>query len=244
MRKIGNVLKKTVAAILAAVILVTAAGGTSTMTAQAAAPKIEKNLQFRLYKNYKWMPATLILNASGGKITKIKYSNPSVLEVSLINKKYLAFKLKSAGSTKVSFMYKGKRLTTKVTVKKWVNPCKEFKIGNKDYAKVFNKSERYYLNRQNKTINAKVKITPKKGWKLVKIVAQSADEIKEHKVKNNSKVRFSTHLTGTVIFANFKNLKTGEYEDVALWRSSSELKSENKYRLDMYKKDGKHSIWI
>ena len=76
MRKIGNVLKKTVAAILAAVILVTAAGGTSTMTAQAAAPKIEKNLQFRLYKNYKWMPATLILNASGGKITKIKYSNP------------------------------------------------------------------------------------------------------------------------------------------------------------------------
>lgn len=169
-------IKEKAAAIMAVVILVTAVGLVPAMPAQAAAPKIDKNIWCRLYKNYQGMPFVSISNASGGKITKIKNSKPSVAEasgVSISGENYLQLELKSAGSTKVSFRYKGKRLWTKITVSKWVNPCKEFKIGNKDYAKVFNKSERYYLNRQKKTINARVKITPKKGWKLTKIFVQS-----------------------------------------------------------------------
>ena len=52
MRKIWNVFKKTMPAILAAVIFVTAVGLILAMPAQAAGPKIEKKIYFRLYKAY------------------------------------------------------------------------------------------------------------------------------------------------------------------------------------------------
>lgn len=243
MRGMWKKLRKKLMVISVFLLLTAVIGILPAKTAQAAAPKIQKNIQFRLYKANKRDLIIPIKNASGGKITKLNNSKPSIAKVSVYQKNSLLVDIRSAGSTKVSFSYKGKKLSTKITIKKWENPCKEFTIGSKNYAKYFEKSERYSLNKQSKTINAKVKITPKKGWKLLKIEAQAADTIRSKKVKNHSKVKFSIDMTGTAIYAHFKNNKTGERETVALWRSSTPWASENGYREWIDQRRRTHSVW-
>lgn len=230
MRKMRNVLKKKAAVIMAVVILVTAMGAIPTMNAQAAAPKIEKNLYFRLYQPYSGSAYVSISNATSGKITKLKNSRPSVAKVSVKNEKYLMVEPKKAGTAKVSFYFAGKKLSTKITVQKWENPCKVFKIGNKDYAKNFIKSEQFNSERHKKDITVKIKITPKKDWKLLRIERMTAYEpIK--KIKNNSKIKLSIKWTGTGIYAYFKNIKTGVRERVYFGYGDSPIKDENYYNV-------------
>lgn len=235
MRKIRNLLKTKAAAILAIIILATAMGGAPTMTAQAASPKIEKNLYFRLYK-LKCSAYVQIQNATKGKVTKLKNSNPSVAKVSVAKPfyatdgKYLLIEPKKAGTTKVSFYFAGKKLSTKIMVQKWENSCKVFKIGNKDYAKNFTKSEQFNSSRHKKDITAKIKITPKKDWKLLKIERMTANEpIK--KIKNNSKVKLSIKWTGTGIYAYFKNTKTGVRERLYFGYGADDMRDENYYNI-------------
>lgn len=230
MHKTWNVLKKTISVIMAAVILVTAAGAMPTMTAQAAAPKIEKKMYFRLYKAYPGSAYVSIQNAAKGKITKLKNSNPSVAKVSVTEKKYLLVTPQKAGAAKLSFYFAGKKLSTQIIVQKWENPCKEFRIGNKDYAKRFTKSEQFNHEQQKKDITAKIKITPKKGWKLRKI-ERIASNAPTKKIKNNAKVKLSIEGTGTGIYAYFKNSKTGKRERVYFGYGSSPMEDENYYNI-------------
>lgn len=228
MRKMKDLLMTKAAAIMAIVILATAIGATPAMTAHAASPKIEKNLYFRLYKTYSGSADVPILNATKGKITKLKNSRPSVAKVSVTNGKSLLVKPKKAGTAKVSFYFAGKKLSTKITVRKWENPCKAFKIGNKDYAKDFTKSEQFISARHKKDIAAKIKITPKKGWKLLKIERMTSNEPTK-KIKNNTKVKLSIKWTGTAIYAYFKNLKTGVRERVYFGYGDSPMEDQNYY---------------
>ena len=229
MRNMRNVLKKKIAAIMSIIILATVVGAAPTMTAQAA-PKIEKNLYFRIYKTYLGSDYVPISNATSGKITKLKNSKPSVAKVSVINEKYLLVRPKKVGTTKVSFYIAKKKLSTKITVQKWENPCKVFKIGNKDYAKNFIKSEQFNSERHKKDITVKIKITPKKDWKLLRIERMTAYEpIK--KIKNNSKIKLSIKWTGTGIYAYFKNIKTGVRERVYFGYGDSPIKDENYYNV-------------
>lgn len=199
----------------------------------AAAPKIEKSYKVWLYDGTEGAKQTdqvyskiiFISNwTKNGKITKLKNSNPSVADVSIspYNKCSLIVTAKSEGTAKVTFRYAGKKLSTKVVVEKWDSPCETFKIGNKDYAGYFERSERYCLGNRKKDISAKIQIKPKEGWKLLKIHSY-ASKLKLKKIKNNSKMRLSIKASWTEVYVYFKNKKTGEQQELVFLYSDSKV---------------------
>ncbi len=97
----------------------------------------------------------------------------------------------------------------------------------KNYAQNYEKSGQYNLNRQKKDKNEKIKIVPKKGWKLLKIERLTYDS--RIKIKNNSKVNLSTTMTGTGIDVYFKNIKTGEKRKLYFGYSDNPFPSGNMY---------------
>lgn len=221
--------KKILAVLLSSLMVVQAAPST---VAHAAAPFVTKNVKIWLHHNKKpnTVRFTIKNPVKNGKITNIKSSKPSVAKASA-GKDCLVVKLKSTGKTKITFKYAKKKLSTTITVAKWVSPCKEFKIGKKDYAKNFQKSGWYNLYNQKKNKKETIKIVPKKGWKLVKI---SAGEILGDwkTIKNGSKVNLSLKNGGTGIFAFFKNVKTGEQLSFCFHYSNLSLPSGNDYDHD------------
>ena len=224
MRKI---MKKVLAVLLLFNMVVNVA---PSVTVHAQAPNIQKNVKCWLYNNQEsTLPGYLPIQnpTKNGKITKIKNSRPSIAKISAGVSNYLVIKSKSVGTTKVTFLYAKKKLTTKITVAKWESPCKEFKIGKKNYAKNFEESGQYNLNKQKKEKNEKIKIIPKKGWKLLKIERGTLDGRK--KIKNNSKVNLSTAMTGTGIEVYFKNVKTGEKRKLYFVYTSNNAPSGNIY---------------
>lgn len=85
--------------------------------------------------------------------------------------------------------------TYKLNVVKYVNPIKTFKIGNKNYAKKFNKKAdiatgRGLTKKECKyTLGKTYKLKLKKGYKLVKITYRKKNEwgwVKPHTLKKNS----------------------------------------------------------
>lgn len=219
-------------AIIMVCLLVITTVPTGTLNAQAAAPKFQKKIQMRMYKqNAGYTYYFYVQNPTKkGKITNVKNSNSSVAETGVAtdwkNRKcILTVEPKNVGKTKVSFKYGGKQFKTTITVEKWESPCKQFKIGNKDYAKKFEISDQYNLNKQKKDVTAKIKVTPKKGWKLLKI-----EYVLGKTIKNNSKVKLSgggKYGTGTGIYAYFKNKKTGKKERLYFGFSSQNSPSKN-----------------
>lgn len=200
--------------------------------AQAAAPKIAKKLQYYMYEGFSdvTMYVYLEYQAAKGKVSQIKNSNPSVAKVTAGPKNgSLSITLRAEGTTKVTFKYAKKKYTTRITVTKWESPCKTFKIGSRNYAKYFEKSGQYNLNNQKKDITAKIKVTPKSGWRLQKIERFTSTDAKPQKVKNNSKVKLTMDDTGTGVYAYFKNTKTKEIRRLYFGYSGFATESGNIY---------------
>lgn len=218
---------------MAAVLLVftLVLGILPTASVQAAGPKIAKKLHYYRYEGMGDVTIYEYLEnrTTNGKVSRIKNSNPSVAKVTAGPNGSLAVTLKSEGTTKVTFQYTKKKFTTRITVIKWESPCKTFKIGSRNYAKYFEKSGQYNLNKQEKDVNAKIKIVPKSGWKLQKIERFTAMDAKPKKVKNNSKVKLTTEDTGTGIYVYFKNTKTKESRRLYFGYSSAPMESGNIY---------------
>lgn len=185
-------------------------------TNAAAKPKIAKSMTVYLYPKAT-SPYTIpvsVKNATpNGTIKKLKSSETSVATVMSFGT-FFEVNPVSEGTTKVTFNYEGKKLSTKVKVVKYENPCKTFKVGKKNFAKNFKKTNGYLWGNHKKDITAKIEIAPKSGWKLVKII-RSADW-KMTKVKNKSKVQFTKDFKGFGIIAYFKNKKTKVVEKVWL----------------------------
>lgn len=219
-----KILKKTLAILLLCMIVIDVTPATAV---HAKAPSVQKDVKAWLYKGKVEKGYLFIQDSTlNGKITKLKNSKPSIAEVSAGTGGYLQVTPKAPGVTKVTFQYDKRKLTSKITVVKWSSPCKEFKIGNKNYAKYFEKSGQYNLNKQKKDTAQKLKIAPKKGWKLIKIEQLTSDG-GEKKIKNNSKVNLSIKMSGTGIFAYFKNAKTGEIRKLYFGYSSNPFASGN-----------------
>lgn len=132
-------------------------------------------------------------------------SNPSVAEV-MGGGCLLSVTTKRIGSTSITFRYGGKTWKSKINVRKWENPCRTFKLEEKDYSGVF-KNLNIYNQYRKKGITTKVQIIPKEGWKLNKI--EKLHEGISTAVKNNSNVELSLEGTGSAIVAYFINLTTG-----------------------------------
>ena len=198
---------------------------------QAANPFIQKNVSYYLYENQRPSGGFIIVYdpLPNGKISNIKNSNPNVVKVEL-DEQFGAIRVNvlKEGTSKVSFRYARKTFTQKITVVKYEDPCKSFKIGSTNYTKYFKKSRHFNHNNRKKDITATIKIVPKKGWKLTKIEVQNMYDGTK-RVKNNSKVTLSIKGTGTGLYAYFKNTKTGVVQVLNLGYGSGNFPNRNYY---------------
>ena len=121
-----------------------------------------------------------------------------------------------AGRAKISFSLKVKSKTYKysmtITVKKYTNPFKSFKLGNKEFASKFNKKTYVpYILKGSKT----VKIVPKKDWKLVSIRGLTRPGAKPVIIKNGAKISVKDDYWHICVM--MKNKKTGVAQEVIFY---------------------------
>lgn len=132
---------------------------------------------------------------NGAKKITITSSNKSVFDP----QKKLDFNSLIASSSKtgtatVKIKVKKSKTTKtykmKVKVFKYQNPFKSFKVGKKNAASKFNAATDTAI--KNKAKKAKIKIKPKKNWKVKKIVYErynySNDKVTKKTVKNGKKI--------------------------------------------------------
>lgn len=173
------------------------------------------------------IPIKGVTNASEVKISNLKYSKsiltpyPYVKSGNITNST-LAFSIKKAGTTKVSFKLTvdGKSYNCSTTVKlvNYTNPFKSIKVGKKNYTSKFNiKGGQDKLNYnviKNGVFKGKLQISLKSGWKLVKMYkVKPVSGAKKTTVKNNTTINLGKkYILGIVV----KNTKTGVYEELGL----------------------------
>lgn len=147
------------------------------------------------------------------KVKNLKSSNQKIVKVSwnaeqrdIINVDYYR-----TGKAKISFdLIYGKvkkHFTCKVIVKNYVNPCKSFKLGSKNYASGFSSKSQQYVTYKG-TKKYKVSVKPAKGWKLQEILFYNNKTTKV--IKNNSTVTCKS--SWNYIAAYFYKPGTGEYQ--------------------------------
>ena len=140
-------------------------------------------------------------------------------------------KVKKEASAELSFTVGGKEHTTNIVVKPYVNPCKAFKVGNKDYKKKFDKSSRFHLTKQKKNISGKAVIKAKKGWEIKEIVLKEGfSSGKEVKIKNGNSVALTPAAydgIGGSFWTVFKNKDSKEEVMLELWYNSLKEKRGN-----------------
>ena len=140
-------------------------------------------------------------------------------------------KVKKESEAELSFTIGGKEYTTRIIVKPYVNPCKTFKAGNRDFKSKFDKTYQYNLTRQKKVISGKAVIKAKKGWKLKRIeLNEGFSSGKIVKIKNGKNVVLNPAAfdnVGGSFRAIFKNKKSTEEIWLDLWYNNSKEKGGN-----------------
>lgn len=150
-----------------------------------------------------------------GKLTDVKSSNEKVV-APLLNDTTLYLSPMKAGKATVSYKYKGKTRKVKIVVKKYVNPIKTLKLGNKNYAKLFKKSI-YGRAAYKNYVGKRIKVVPATGWKL-----KSLRYAKTKKLKNGGKIpaaAVNTYPEGQstlLIFLTMQNKKDGRLSEAQL----------------------------
>ena len=143
-------------------------------------------------------------------------SKSSVVEAAVnkySDKYYIQLGTKKKGTSNITIKVqkagKVKTYKTKVTVQKYSNPAKTFKVGSKNYAGGFKKLLQYH-NVKFPAGKAKVSVKANSGWKINNITVSSYGASNYSKViKNNSTFDFSK-LSGIrkSIVVSFTNTKT------------------------------------
>ena len=140
-------------------------------------------------------------------------------------------KVKKESEAELSFTIGGKEYTTRIIVKPYVNPCKTFKAGNRDFKSKFDKTYQYNLTRQKKVISGKAVIKAKKGWKIKRIeLNEGFSSGKIVKIKNGKNVVLNPAAfdnVGGSFMAIFKNKKSTEEIWLDLWYNNSKEKGGN-----------------
>lgn len=138
------------------------------------------------------------LKSSNRKIVKTKWDK---------NLNQIRFDVYRPGKATVTgVLYDGKNkiknFKIKVSINKYECPLKTFKVGNKDYASEYNKTNSYGKTFE-KGKKLKVYVEAKKGWKLERISYGSGKKLK--KVSNNSVITFNKE--NSYIMVEFFNKK-------------------------------------
>jgi len=151
-------------------------------------------------------------SVKGWTISRIKSSNTKVLTVkksSVKNSSGVEITAKKAGKAVVSFRAKKGKNTYSykctVTVRKYTNPIKTLKLGNKNYRSQFANYDYFNLN-SKKTVKGKLTVSAAKGWKLKEIQLYNSKTQKAKTIKNKSTVSLK-NKTNT-LWLTFTNTKT------------------------------------
>ncbi len=146
---------------------------------------------------------------SGSILFKKKSAGTATISYDLIwgkQKRYWQRKKQLNGSGQM------KHFETKITVLKYQNPCKYFKLGNTDIKKKFQKSPKNW--KKVKAGQYKISIKARKGWKLTKITCGGK------KIKNKSKITIKKSkgsvYAPTIITVYFKDKKTNRKRPVEI----------------------------
>lgn len=171
--------------------------------------KYQKNIGISLDDKILVTTVDLGSRASNAKKVTVKSSKKSVVEAKASSdKKSISLFANKAGSAKVTVTVtkkNGKKSSypINVTVYKYINPVKSFKIGSKSFS--FKKKSQQEWSPEygfyDEKMKAKISVTPKAGWKLKAIYTNN-----DKKVKNKSKVTIKG-TDFTYFIAEFYNAK-------------------------------------
>ena len=151
------------------------------------------------------------ITSSDNDILDLKYFDGGYWGGNLFTFSYIAAK----GTVVLTAKGKsGKQYITNLTINKYVNPVKKFKIGSKNLASQFKKSGDGYA-KIKKTQKQKISIKTKKGWKVSSITYDDSRLKKPKKVKNNKSITIkkpnSSDKNGSQLFVQLKNQNTGAF---------------------------------
>lgn len=208
---------------LAAIFMITFIGRTITVQAAEKFPTVPKTKTLLYYPSMpdgKFDDSTFVWGGVVYNISNLKSSNPKVATLKNLSDDYntaIDIVLKKAGTTKVSFtLTKGKeskRYTVKVTVHKYENPVKAFKIGKKNYAANFKKKSYLF---SAKKISGKITITAAKGWKVKKIQKNSINNKGTQKFTTLKNGKNYTFTPFSQLIVTCQNKKTKVVEKIFL----------------------------
>ena len=123
-----------------------------------------------------------------GKVSNVKVSKKAVLGFSQdkfgTSHYYLALELKKAGTSRLTYTYKGKSHKVTIVAKKYANPCTKLMLDSTNIAPKFNTMHDAYVQR---TAKRKIKVAPKAGWKIEGIYCQGASGATK-KLTNGGKI--------------------------------------------------------
>ena len=112
-------------------------------------------------------------------VKKLKSSNPKVVSVKKLRDGGFSMRVRKTGKADISYVYGDTKRIESYIVKKYTNPCRSLKIGNTEYAKLFDKTPSVHLD--SKKLSGKIVVKPAKGWKLVEIRQGGARVVKNKK---------------------------------------------------------------
>ncbi|MDO5118005.1 MAG: hypothetical protein Q4D34_05915 [Eggerthellaceae bacterium] len=202
-REIGVSWKRTAVVAIAALIVTVLALG--LFASQAQAMKLEKPKESVVVAVSKYKDrdgtgyeAVVSLTAKSKNDfnvpTKVKVSNKAIVDNLEWFEGTIDLSFKKPGKATLSYKWKGKKHKVNITVKKYHNPLKSLKIGSKQYKQKFDK---YATNvfwtyesggSADSYLKGKIKVTPKKNWKVKSIKYLKWNSEGVGKVKSGEKL--------------------------------------------------------
>lgn len=191
-------MKRFTACVLSLVMLLSIA---ICQPATANAASIEdycKNRTYMYDPDYGYVKDTIYVDGIS-KASQIKNltSSKSALKVRATEYGVEFYSTKFTGTAKINFKVGSKKLSTKVTIKKYVNPLSSIKIGDDDYTDDFKNRRTVYAD----TTYSKKKLTlkAKSGWIISDVSTSNGNTSKYYDV---SKKSFSKAITLTKEYAS------------------------------------------
>ncbi|MCC8066880.1 MAG: hypothetical protein LIO94_07240 [Clostridiales bacterium] len=194
------------------------------MQAGAADVEVPESLVITLYssKDVDTKKIEALTLVESGKVTSLKSTKTSVVKISKNTLEDGSTEIlltpKKAGTATVSFKVDGKKYTTAITVKKYVNPVSSITIGStKLKASKFKTISSATLNYSDfKGKKVKVKVTLKSGWKLLSgYINVFYANSESTAIKNNKSVKIKGGA-GCALLMRIQNKKTGQIELISV----------------------------
>lgn len=153
------------------------------------------------------------------KIKKVTSSNNDILDLKYFDGGYWAGNIltfqyiaKNGNIVLTATGKSGKKYITNLSIRNYQKTVTKFKIGSKNIASQFKKSESGSL-RIKKTQKQKISIKAKKGWKVRSITYEDSRSKAPKKVKNNKSITIkkpsSSEKNGSEIHVLLQNKQTG-----------------------------------